>query len=180
MWPLGWLSSAHHRIWPGPREGADSAALLGAGFPGSQEQWAGLTCESLVTARGLGWLQKGPVLLTQSALGLTHSPKLVPRRMRRSEGVSPLPWAPFCYLGESKQGPAPSSVQTLTHQLSTHTQHKDARGGNPPSDTHTHTQTHSELSLGTHRHKDIQSRRKKAQPRCTHTGTEANTPVHAC
>lgn len=33
-------------IWPGPKEGADSAALLGAGFPGSQVQWAGLTCES--------------------------------------------------------------------------------------------------------------------------------------
>lgn len=71
MWPLSWLSSAHWRIWPRPKEDADSTALLGAGVTGSQAQWAGLTCESCdLNAWGLGWLQKGPLLLTQSALSL--------------------------------------------------------------------------------------------------------------
>lgn len=132
-------------------------------------QWAGLTCESLVPAWGLGWLQKGLVLLTQIALGLTHSPRLVPRKMRSSEGVSPLPWAPLCSQGESKPGPAPSGVHTLTHWPSTHAQNKDARGERPL------TQTHTELNLGTHRHIDIQPPRSEVQPRCAPTGTETNS-----
>lgn len=75
MRPLYYILLTLPGIWPKPKEGTAGTALLRAGFPGSQSQWAGLTCaiRSVVTAWGKGWLQKGPVLLTKSAFGLTVS-----------------------------------------------------------------------------------------------------------
>lgn len=145
MWPLSWLSSAHRRIWPRPKEDADSTVLLRPGVTGRQAQWVGLTCESHdLNAWGLGWLQKGPLLLTQSALSLTHSPEPVPRRMGSSGRVCHLcPGHKSAPRGKASKA---QFLQLSTREpgLSTYTHHK----------IHMEKDIHTELSLGRHRHID--------------------------
>lgn len=125
------------RIWPRPKEGADSIALLGAGLPGSQAQgqvWPVRASYRL----GPGLVTKGaraPDAVCSWSHSLSQAGSQENRELR--EGVSPLPWALFCSQGESKQG---------THQPrpSTHTQ----------QEMHMEKDSHTELTLGrqTHRH----------------------------
>lgn len=86
MRPLYYSLLTSPGIWPKPKEGTAGAALLRAGFPGSQAQWAGLTCaiRSCGYSLGPGLVAKGagaPDAVCSRSHGLT--PKLVPRRMER-------------------------------------------------------------------------------------------------
>lgn len=126
------------RIWPRPKEGTDSIALLGAGLPGSQAQWAGLTCESHSYRLGPGLVAKGaraPDAVCSWSHSLSQAGSQENGELR--EGVSPLPWALFCSQGESKRG-------TQQPRPSTHTQ----------QEMHMKKDSHTELTLGrqTHRH----------------------------
>ena len=87
-----------------------------------------------VTAWGLGWLQKGP-RAPDAVCSWSHSLSQAGSQENGElrEGVSPLPWAPFCSPGKSKQGTAPSGAHTLTHQ--------------PGSSTHTQQKMHMELDI---------------------------------
>lgn len=108
------------RIWPRPKEGADSIALLGAGLPGSQAQWAGLTCESHSYRLGPGLVAKG-ARAPDAVCSWSHSLSQAGSQENREhrEGVSPLPWALFCSRGKARKahtnpGPAHTPSRRCT------------------------------------------------------------------
>lgn len=128
---------------------------------------------AVVTAWGQGWLQKGLVLLTQSALGLTHSRAGSQENwgaqggcVTSALGTTLLPWGKqghSSFRGACTQGhPSPGPVCTVSTKMNVET--------HPQTDLyrteHKHTQPHRHTAP-----------RKQAHLRWSHSGIETN--VHS-